>query len=135
MHDTSKLKPITAWEEPSNNWLDVAAIDFRENLDTKESRQFEKLLDDGTIIRQSPKLHRYWWLTPQDETVIITISRRCLATRLWNNITGKKQASVWPLHKLHDRTSNIPTSQSQHHPEPAVASTPNTKPTEKTRKA
>ena len=91
MRDTSQLKPLTAWEEPSNSWADVAAIDFTENLDTKESRHFEKLLDDGTIVRQSPKLHRYWWLTPQDQTVIITISQRRLATRLWNNITGKNK--------------------------------------------
>ena len=91
MNDISQLKPITTWEEPSNRWAVTSAIDFAEKLDTEKSRQFEKLLDDGTIIQQSPKLHRYWWLTPQEDTVTITISRRCLVTRLWNTITGKNK--------------------------------------------
>lgn len=79
------------WEEPSEAWLDLAAIDQECGVDSQEAAELRRLVAAGIIERLNDKRPTYRWTTADGETVITMVHARPWPMRIWLRVRGQQK--------------------------------------------
>ena len=79
------------WDEPSDAWADLAAIDLAEGIPTLASSSLSDLVELGHVVRDPRADGRYWWRDTGGDVVMLSVRPRCCLFRLWAGLRGRSR--------------------------------------------